>query len=400
MMKQLQQIEQKLGELGALDLLRRRRVTTSPTDAVMEVDGRTMLAFCSNDYLGLAAHPKIQQALVEGAQKYGNGGGASHLISGHSAAHAELEARLARMLRPFVPQADALYFSSGYLANLSMVSAMAALEPGQTEIFSESLNHASLIDGTRLSRCKVQVYPQADLTALETALQNSSATTRIVVTDSVFSMDGIIAPLKELLALCERYHAWLLVDDAHGFGVLGATGAGVLEQLNLSSANLIYMGTLGKAAGVSGAFVAAHASVIEWLIQKARPYIFTTASPPAVAHALLASLDIIEGVEGAQRRAHLQGLIARFKAAVGTQVGALQLMPSTTQIQPLLIGENRRAMHCAAQLYEQGIWVPAIRPPTVPPNTARLRVSISAAHSSAQIETLIDALHDLQRKAA
>ena len=400
MRKQIRRIEQKLALLGEQDLLRRRRVTSSPSDALMEVDGRQMLAFCSNDYLGLAAHPKIQQALVAGVQKYGSGGGASHLISGHSEAHAELEARLARMQSPFIEQAGALYFSSGYMANLAMLSALAALEPEQTDIFSESLNHASLIDGTRLARCKVQVYPQADIAALEAALQHSSAGTKIVVTDSVFSMDGIIAPLRELLALCERHDAWLLVDDAHGFGVLGATGAGVLEQLNLKSLNLVYMGTLGKAAGVSGAFVAAHASIIEWLIQKARPYIFTTAAPPALAHALLASLDIIEGSEGAQRRAHLQSLTAQFQRAVGTQIGALQLMPSPTQIQPLLVGENRRAMQYAAQLYERGIWVPAIRPPTVPPGTARLRVSISAAHSAVQIETLVQALHDVQKKTA
>ena len=211
-------------------------------------------------------------------------------------------------------------------------------------------------------------------------------------------MDGVIAPLREMLALCERYQAWLVVDDAHGFGVLGDHGAGVFEAFGLCSPNLIYMGTLGKAAGVSGAFVAAHASVIEWLIQKARPYIYTTAAPPALAHALLTSLDIIEGPEGQQRRAHLRQLIARFKTALGSHPGVLQLMSSTTQIQPLLVGENRDAMNYAAQLQQQGILVPAIRPPTVPLGTARLRVSLSAAHTDQQLEQLIAALQGLVRE--
>jgi 8-amino-7-oxononanoate synthase len=246
----------------------------------------------------------------------------------------------------------------------------------------------------------VQIYPHADLVALENYLQQSSARTKIVVTDSVFSMDGLIAPLADILKICERYDAQLVIDDAHGFGVLGEHGAGVLEHFNLHSPNLIYMGTLGKAAGVAGAFVAAHASVIEWLIQKSRPYIYTTASPAAIAHALVTSLDIIQSAEGQQRRTHLHHLIAQFKAGIGSSAGGMTLMKSSTQIQPLLVGENRHAMQCAAQLYEQGLWVPAIRPPTVPVGTARLRVSLSAGHSSAQVARLIDAVHALQRKVA
>ena len=400
MMKQIQHIEQQLAQLGQQDLLRRRRVTSSPGGALMQVDGRQMLAFCSNDYLGLAAHPQIRQALLDGVQKYGVGSGASHLISGHSEAHAALELRLAQSQSAFIPQARALYFSSGYMANLALLSGLAAVDTAGTEIFSESLNHASIIDGTRLARCKVKVYAHGDVGALEQLLQQSSATTKMVVTDSVFSMDGVIAPLTELLAVCERHGAWLMVDDAHGFGVLGSSGAGVLEQLNLCSPNLLYMGTLGKAAGVSGAFVAAHTSVIEWLIQKARAYIYATATPPALAHALLTSLDIIQGQEGRQRRAHLQHLVGRFKAAVGTGIGGMQLMQSETQIQPLIVGENRHAMQYAAQLAERGIWVPAIRPPTVPAGTARLRISLSAAHSTSQLDTLLDALGELQKKAA
>ena len=400
MKKLLENIEQQLAELGEQDLLRRRRVTSSPCDALMEVDGRQMLAFCSNDYLGLAAHPRIKQALLDGVQQYGVGSGASHLISGHSKAHDDLETRLAATQSAYIEQARALYFSTGYLANLAILSGLAAADFSETEIFSESLNHASIIGGTRLARCKVQIYPHTDVIALEKLLQQSSATTKIVVSDSVFSMDGVIAPLSEMLALCERYDAWLMVDDAHGFGVLGAHGAGILEYLNLRSPNLIYMGTLGKAAGVAGAFVAAHSTVIEWLIQKSRPYIYTTAAPPALAHALLTSLDIIQSDEGDARRAHLHKLIKQFKSAIGGNFGGMTPMPSDTQIQPLIVGDNRLAMQYAAELVERGIWVPAIRPPTVPVGTSRLRISLSAAHSSAQVDTLIDALRSLQRKVA
>jgi 8-amino-7-oxononanoate synthase len=362
-----------------------------------------MLTFCSFDYLGLAAHPQIQSALQEGVGLYGLGSGASHLISGHSIAHEQLEHRLAAMQSPHLEKARALYFGTGYMANLAVLTGLAASGATEsTEIFSEKLNHASLIDGARLARCKVSIYPHADLNALESLLQQSSAKTKIVATDGVFSMDGFIAPLPEILTLCERYGAWLVVDDAHGFGVLG-NGAGILAHFNMRSKNLIYMGTLGKAAGISGAFVAAHENVIEWLIQKARPYIYSTASPPALAHALLISLDIICGTEGEQRRAHLQGLIGQFKAQFKTLIGeasGLSLMDSDTHIQPLIVGKNSSTLQLAAQLYEAGIWVPAIRPPTVPMGTARLRISLSAAHSNAQIATLLGTLYSLQKKAA
>jgi 8-amino-7-oxononanoate synthase len=407
MTKLFEQIEQGLTALDEQDLRRRRRITSSPSGAMVEVDGRNMLSFCSFDYLGLAAHPKIQLALQEGAALYGLGSGASHLISGHSIAHEQLETRLAAMQSPHLEKARALYFGTGYMANLAVLSGLAAsggAVNGQcdTEIFSEKLNHASLIDGAKLARCKVSIYPHADLNGLETLLQQSNAKTKIVATDGVFSMDGFIAPLPEILALCERYDAWLVVDDAHGFGVLG-DGVGILAHFNLRSKNLVYMGTLGKAAGVSGAFVAANENVIEWLIQKARPYIYTTASPPALAHALLTSLDIICGAEGAQRRSHLQSLTVQFKAQFKSLIGdlsGLSLMNSETQIQPLIVGKNFTTMQLAAQLYESGIWVPAIRPPTVPVGTARLRISLSAAHSSEQVSTLLHALHGLQKKAA
>ncbi len=391
-------IEQALAALDEHDLRRWQRVTSTACDSVMEMDGRQVLAFCSNDYLGLAAHPEIRAALQEGVAMYGAGSGASHLISGHSIAHVQLEQRLAEVLSPHIENARALYFSTGYMANLAILSGLAAVDPERSAIFSEKLNHASLIDGAKLARCQVQVYPHADLHALECLLKQSSAKTKIVATDGVFSMDGVIAPLPAILALCEKYDAWLVVDDAHGFGVLG-NGIGLLSHFNLRSKNVIYMGTLGKAAGVSGAFVAAHGSVIEWLVQKARPYIYTTASPPALAHALLTSLDIVFGAEGARRRTHLQGLITQFTTGIDEKYNDLSMLTARpeTQIQPIVVGNNALAMQLSAQLYERGIWVPAIRPPTVPLGTARLRITLSAAHSHAQVATLLASLQSLQK---
>lgn len=391
MSKLIAGLEQQLAQLDAQSLRRRRRVTESPCAPRVQVDGRSMLAFCSNDYLGLAAHPRIVNALQEGASLYGAGSGASHLISGHSRAHAELEERLAEFVAPQIADARALYFCTGYMANIAILS---ALSGSGADLFSESLNHASLIDGARLSRANVQVYPHGDLDQLASLLAASSASNKMVVTDSVFSMDGDLAALPQLLALCEQYDAWLVVDDAHGFGVLGAHGRGVLEHYALRSLNLVYMGTLGKAAGVAGAFVAAHKSVIEWLVQRARPYIYTTAAPPAIAHALLTSLDIIEGSEGSERRAHLQTLIAQWRGAL--QPKRWQALASDTAIQPVIIGANDEAMKIAAALYEQGLWVPAIRPPTVPVNTARLRVTLSAAHTAAEVTQLVEALQQLE----
>lgn len=391
MSKLIAGLEQQLAQIDAQSLRRRRRITESPCAPRVQVDGRDMLAFCSNDYLGLAAHPRIVNVLQEGASLYGAGSGASHLISGHSRAHAELEERLAEFVAPQIADARALYFCTGYMANIAILS---ALSGSGADLFSESLNHASLIDGARLSRANVQVYPHGDLTQLASLLAASTASNKMVVTDSVFSMDGDLADLPQLLALCEQHDAWLVVDDAHGFGVLGEHGRGVLEHYALSSPNLVYMGTLGKAAGVAGAFVAAHKSVIEWLVQRARPYIYTTAAPPAIAHALLTSLDIIEGTEGSERRAHLQTLIAQWRGALQPQ--RWQALASDTAIQPVIIGANDEAMKIAAALYEQGLWVPAIRPPTVPANTARLRVTLSAAHTAAEVTQLVEALQQLE----
>lgn len=386
-------IDRKLDALAAHSLMRKRRVTDGACAPRQIVDGRELLAFCSNDYLGLAAHPQVIAALQEGAVLHGAGSGASHLVSGHGRAHHVLEERLAEWMAPHLEQARALTLCTGYMANLAILTALG--QDADATIFSEELNHASLIDGARLAKAGVMVYPHGDVDALEAQLMASSAATKIVVTDSVFSMDGNLAPLPALLAVCERHGAWLVVDDAHGFGVLGANGRGALEHFGLRSPNLVYMGTLGKAAGVGGAFVAAHASVIELLVQRARPYIYTTACPPALAHALLASLDIIGGAEGETRRAHLAGLIKQLRESLDFQ--RWKLVESHTAIQPVIIGSNDDALRASAALHEQGLWVPAIRPPTVAPGTARLRVTLSAAHGIDDVAQLAQALNRLEK---
>lgn len=393
-MELLNRLHQQLQALDDQQLIRTRRTVDSPCGPRVSVGGRELLAFCSNDYLGLANHRKIKLALQEGAAIYGVGSGASHLISGHVRAHAMLEERLTQFVGAHLEAPRAISFCTGYMANLAVITGLTASDK-EAEIFSEELNHASLIDGARLSRAKTHVYPHADLQALETLLKASKAATKVVVTDSVFSMDGNLAPLPQLLALCEQYGAWLVVDDAHGFGTLGAQGHGALEHFNLRSPYLVYMGTLGKAAGVGGAFIAAHETVIETLIQKSRAYIFTTATPPALAHALLTSLDLLEGDEGITRRAHLQALVAQLDDSL--RLERWQRLPSKTAIQPVLIGDNAETMRAGAALYEQGLWVGAIRPPTVAAGTARLRVTLSAGHTSQEVATLITALNALER---
>ena len=391
-MKMIDSVLLKLAELDERSLTRHRRVVETPCAPRVVVGGRPLLAFCSNDYLGLAAHPRVVAALREGAELYGAGSGASHLISGHGLAHQLLEERIAEFVGPHLESARALSFCTGYMANLAILTTLGADDGA--EIFSEALNHASLIDGARLAKAQVKVYPHADLQALSALLATSTAANKLVVTDSVFSMDGNIAPLPALLALCEQHDAWLVIDDAHGFGTLGQHGRGALEHFNLRSPNLVYMGTLGKAAGVGGAFVAAHASVIELMIQRARPYIYTTAAPPALAHALLTSIDIIKGPEGAARRAHLQELIVQLNAEL--KLKRWKRVASTTAIQPIIIGSNEEALRIGAALYGKGLWVPAIRPPTVPVGTARLRVTLSAAHTQQDVAQLSAALNELE----
>ncbi|HYG41311.1 MAG TPA: 8-amino-7-oxononanoate synthase [Bordetella sp.] len=394
-MQLLDTLDAALRELDAQHLRRRRRTAESPCAPHVRVDGQDTLAFCSNDYLGLAAHPAVVAALAEGAARYGAGSGASHLISGHSRAHAQLEERLAAMLAPYLEQPRALYFCTGYMANLAVLGALAGKD---ADIYSESLNHASLIDGARLSRAQVHVYPHADTDALAKMLANSRAKTRLIVSDGVFSMDGDIAPLRDLLALAEHHGAWLVVDDAHGFGVLGEHGHGVLQHAGLRSPHLVMIGTLGKAAGVAGAFVAAHGTVIDWLVNRARPYIFSTAAAPAQAHALLASMDLIEGSEGSRRRAHLRTLTQQLQAALRLRHWRHQATP--TAIQPIVLGENAQALHAAAALQRRALWVPAIRPPTVPAGSARLRVTLSAAHTVADVDRLAAALNQLDNEAS
>ncbi|MEN7529980.1 8-amino-7-oxononanoate synthase [Cupriavidus sp. DL-D2] len=392
-------LQQAAAEREAQALTRRRRIAhtaCAPHQSVGAIDAepQPLLTFCSNDYLGLANHPSIAHALAEGAHRYGAGSGASHLVSGHSLAHAQLEHELARWLAPHIPQAQALYFCTGYMANLAVLTSLGTA--GAT-LFCETLNHASLIDGARLAKADVQRYPHDDTAALDALLRNSASKLKLIVTDSVFSMDGDIAPLTELLALAEQHDAWIIVDDAHGFGVLGAHGRGVFEHLNLRSERLIYIGTLGKAAGVAGAFVAAHATIIEHLVNTARPYIYTTAAPPAVAHALLTSLDIIAGEEGECRRAHLADLIAQLRNGLGelaAQAG-WTLGESETAIQPLIVGDNAAALALSAALEAEGLRVGAIRPPTVPAGTARLRITLSASHTEQDVARLVDAIAHL-----
>ena len=385
-------LKNQLDSLKQQQLWRRRWNTETPSAPRMQVEGRELIAFCSNDYLGLAADPLLIEALRVGASTYGAGSGASHLISGHSRAHEKIETTLADFFSPHIISGRALYLSSGYMANLAVITALA---DAHSEIFSEALNHASLIDAVRLSRAKITIYPHRDLTALGTMLAASTAERKLVVTDGVFSMDGDIAPLKEILQLCELHDAWLIVDDAHGFGVLGKEGRGLVEHFALRSERLILIGTLSKAAGVAGAFVTAHETIIEWLIQRARPYIYSTASPPALAHALLTSLKIIASEEGARRRAVLNQRIAQWKSAVNLK--RWQLFDSETPIQPVLIGDNARTMAAAHQLREYGFWVGSVRPPTVPLGTARLRVTLSAAHTSEQVAQLASHVNALER---
>ncbi len=382
------ELDGELASLAAQGLLRRRRVLDTPCGVEVEVDGCALLSFCSNDYLGLAAEPALIETAREAASRWGVGSGSSHLVGGHLAPHETLEQHLAA----FVGSARALYFSTGYMANLGVVPTLVGRGDA---VFADRLNHASLIDSAQLSRANHHRYPHNDLAALERQLEASTARRKLILTDAVFSMDGDLAPLPQLLELAERFDAWLVVDDAHGFGVLGPQGRGTLAHLGIelgTHPRLIYIGTLGKAAGVSGAFVAGAANVIEWLLQRARTYIFTTAASPIVAATLFKSLKLIE--QGEALRSHLQLLIEHLHH--GLKDTRWQLLPSPTAIQPIIIGDNDAALHIAAALFEQGIWVPAIRPPTVPKGTARLRITLSAAHTVAQVDRLLEALKRLQ----
>ncbi len=375
----------ELEEIAAAGLTRRRRVFASPCGRLAAVDGREMLNFASNDYLGLAGNAEIARAMADGALHWGAGSGASHLVSGHLAPHEQIEKDIAA----FVGFPRALTFSTGYLANLAIVPTLAGRGAA---VFADKLNHASLIDAVQLAKAQgadSQRYAHNDMAALERQLAASEARTKVIVSDAVFSMDGDLAPLPQLLALAERFDAWLVIDDAHGFGVLGAQGRGSLRHFNLPAAKrILLMGTLGKAAGVGGAFVAGSDIANEYLLQRARSYIFTTAAPAPIACALSKSLSIIE--QGEALRANLFARIAQLRDGLAGL--RWQLLASPTAIQPLIVGENEAALALAKALWERGLWVPAIRPPTVPKGTARLRISVSAAHTAADISCLIDAL--------
>ena len=401
--------QRALQDLELSGLLRLRRVAQTPTSSAQRFGPEHFTTFCSNDYLGLASDPRITQALIDGARLWGVGSGASHLISGHTQAHEDLEARLAAWQSPHIPDAQALLFANGYAANVSLMGALTSLarfapapelqatdriRTGTPSIYSARLNHASIIDGIRLAKqqgpLQLQVFDTEDLGPLERGLAADTSALKIIVSDTLFSMDGHLAPVHALLELAERFDALLVLDDAHGFGVLGELGHGALEHLQVRSHRIVYMGTLGKAAGVSGAFVCASAALTQWIFQKSRPYIYSTASPAAMAHATLQSLTLIEGAEGQQRRAHLHALIECWRSQA--QFKRWQRLPSWSPIQPLIVGSNGHALSASASLQAAGFLTVAIRPPTVAAGTARLRITFCAQHTLDDVARLVTAL--------
>jgi 8-amino-7-oxononanoate synthase len=373
----------RLAERRAVDLYRQRPLLQSPQGPNVVVDGQPLLAFCSNDYLGLANHPEVIAAWQAGAERWGVGGGASHLVVGHSAPHHQVEEALAELTgRP-----RALLFSTGYMANLGAITALVG--QGDT-VLQDRLNHASLLDGGLLSGARFNRYLHNDAVSLANRLGKACGNT-LVVTDGVFSMDGDLADLPALAEVARARGAWLMVDDAHGLGTLGAQGGGIVEHFGLGIDDVpVLIGTLGKACGTAGAFVAGSDDLIEALVQFARPYIYTTSQPPALACATLKSLELLR--RETWRREHLAGLIRQFREGA-VQIG-LQLMDSPTPIQPILIGDSAQALRLSQMLRERGLLVTAIRPPTVPAGSARLRVTLSAAHSEAQVQLLLNALAD------
>lgn len=368
-------------------LYRTRRVVDGPQGPELVVDGRRVVAFCSNDYLGLAGDPRVAEALARGARRYGAGSGAAHLVIGHGTPHHALEEELAA----FVDRPRALLFSTGYMANLGAIGALTGR--GDT-VLEDRLNHASLIDGATLSRARLRRYPHRDAEALRRQLAEATGEV-LVATDGVFSMDGDLAPLPALAAACAGRGAWLMVDDAHGLGVVGPEGRGTAARFGLSRDDVpILVGTLGKAFGSSGAFAAGSDELVETLIQEARPYVYTTAPPPAVAEATRAALRIAATEEW--RRERLRALVARFRHEA--QGLGLPLADSPTPIQPILLGGAARALQWAEALEQSGVLVTPIRPPTVPEGQSRLRVTFSARHTDAHLDRLLEALRGLQRR--
>ncbi len=383
-------LQQELSDRRQQSLYRQRKIIETPQQIHLKINGRSLLSFCSNDYLGLASHPDIAAALKKGVDRWGVGSGAAHLVSGHTAVHHELEEALAG----YTGRSRALLFSTGYMANLGVVNALM----GKGDLVVEDrLNHASLIDAALLSSALsgsvFKRYPHNNVERLELWLAESEPQARkLVISDSVFSMDGVLADVPELVRVCQDYDAWLMLDDAHGFGLLGEQGAGVAQEFHLDQQQLpVYMATLGKAMGVAGAFVTGSDALIETLIQKARSFIYTTAMPPALASALLVSLKIAR--QENWRREKLKALIAQFRS--GCEQLGLKLLDSMTAIQPVLTGSIKNTVQLSQALEEQGILVTAIRPPTVPKGTSRLRVTLSAQHSEQDIERLLNAFADL-----
>ena len=382
----LNALQKELDQRKADGLLRQRRLLDSPQAEHIVTNDKKYLSFCSNDYLGLANHPALIAAMQAAAGDSGVGSGASNLITGHHRYHDNLEKQLAK----FVQMPAALVFSTGYMANIGVLGALVGRGDA---IFADKLNHACLNDGGYYSMAEFKRFAHNDVTALEKLLKASKAKYKLIAVDAVFSMDGDIAPIPDYLRLCEQYDAYLYVDDAHGFGVLGEHGKGSLSHFNLASPRIIYMATLGKAAGVAGAFVAGEQVVIDYLIQTAKSYVYSTPAPPALSATLSASINLIE--KGDDLRTHLQHLIATLKANLSLQTW--QLLPSNTAVQPLIVGSNQAVLALSEHLQKQGILVPAIRPPTVPVNTGRLRISLSAAHTESDVIQLAKAINQAEK---
>jgi len=382
----------RLEKLQRQQLYRRRRVVSGPQGRELCVEGRSLLNFCSNDYLGLASDPRIREAFKAGVDKWGVGAGASHLVCGHTAAHEELEEALAA----FTGRPRALLFSNGYAANLGVINAL--LSVGD-RVFEDRLNHASLLDGGWISRADFHWFEHRDLIDLQSKLADCDGENRrtLIVSDGTFSMDGDYCPLQELVPLARRHAAWIMIDDAHGFGVCGKQGRGLVDPDAFTTTDVpILMATLGKALGTFGAFVAGDETLIEILIQRARNYIFTTALPAAVAVATLKSLEIVG--EETWRREHLQNLVRRFREGA-SRIG-LELLPSNSPIQPVVIGDPGRAVEFSTALEQRGMLITAIRPPTVPEGTSRLRITFTAAHQPADIDRLLEALEQVTQDTA
>ncbi len=382
-------LQKALDQRAADGLLRQRRLLDSPQAETIATNNQQYLSFCSNDYLGLANHPQLIKTMQEATGKAGVGSGASNLITGHHRYHDLLEKQLAK----FVDMPAALVFSTGYMANIGVLGALVGRGDA---IFADKLNHACLNDGSYYSLAEFHRFVHNDVAALEKLLKASNAKRKIIAADAVFSMDGDLAPLVEYLALCEQYDAYLYVDDAHGFGVLGEHGQGSLNHLQLKSPRIIMMATLGKAAGVAGAFVAGEQVVIDYLIQTAKSYVYSTPAPPALSATLSASVELIE--QGDDLRAQLRLLMQTLKQHL--KLNKWQLMPSETAVQPLLVGSNHDVLKLSEYLQSKGILVPAIRPPTVPKNTARLRISLSAGHTKADVIQLAQLINEAERELA